>query len=299
MAQLVKLNHQNVLRHYGVEQKRWIVVTEFMETRVTLPDGSNEVVHNARQLIDALETALSWHCRISIATQVIAGLRYLHDNYVVHCDLKAANVFVQNDAYGNFLAKLGDFGMAQFEIVQFSRTQSSTQSNEVTRGTIAYMAPELLETGAKHDQRTDVYSFAMFLVELTLPERSHPWEGKIASSDLIFKFLKEGKRPDLYQGDIHILNEESRKTWIDLIKTCWTQERMFRPNASHIHTLMCSVSDVTRSNVDFPSSVNVHLDVHQGSAVEELGRLTATIIQEEGRVNRDVEDDICYISRTI
>ena len=160
-------------------------------------------MHNARQLIDSLEEELPWSVRLDIMKQASNGLAYLHDKGIVHCDVKAGNIFIGGSNGGRYLAKIGDFGQAVFEFGQFSLTQTTSypdsqtsKENERNRvGMVAYAAPELFNIGAKRNVQSDIYSFAMVMVEFSLLERSHPWEGEIAACDLIYHHIKEGQRP--------------------------------------------------------------------------------------------------------
>jgi serine/threonine protein kinase len=70
------------------------------------------------------------------AQQILAGLNYLHSNGIVHCDIKGANLLV--DDRGN--VKVADFGAS---------TRLSAESTEIAkdlslRGSPYYMAPEIV-----------------------------------------------------------------------------------------------------------------------------------------------------------
>ena len=47
--------------------------------------------------------------RNKITVQLVEGLWYLHDNDVIHYDIKPENVFISGNSYG---AKYGDFGVS-------------------------------------------------------------------------------------------------------------------------------------------------------------------------------------------
>ena len=55
---ILQLNHQNILRHFGVDFERSIIVSEYLEKKVSISEVHFEIVHNARQLIDYLEEEL-------------------------------------------------------------------------------------------------------------------------------------------------------------------------------------------------------------------------------------------------
>ncbi|KAK3736256.1 hypothetical protein QZH41_008083 [Actinostola sp. cb2023] len=189
----------------------------------------------------------------------------------VHCDIKAANVFIGRNTDGNFLAKLGDFGMVRFEVEQFSKTQVSSTKGFV-EGTVAYIAPELLQCGAKQNYK---------MVEFTLPERSHPWEGEVA-------FVKQEKRPNIEDSDLNP-SEEGKVEWFKLIQDCWNQNPELRPTANTIYSKLSEIvgrNSNTSQHTSQPCQdestinqnvLNVPLNVHQGSVLEETGEVAAAM----------------------
>jgi len=80
---------------------------------------------------------------VSVVREVAEALVYLHGKAILHCDLKPANVLL--DDRGQI--RLADFGQARL---------SSDAGPAV--GTLFYMAPEQAEAGARPDVRSDIYS---------------------------------------------------------------------------------------------------------------------------------------------
>ena len=91
-----------------------------------------------------------------------------------------------------YIVKIGDFGQANFDFGQFSLTQHTSfvstigASERKKVGTAPYTATELITLGTERNFPSDVSSMGMVMIEFTLPGRSHPWEGEVSSSDLIF-----------------------------------------------------------------------------------------------------------------
>ncbi|XWS08218.1 hypothetical protein CRYUN_Cryun41cG0060900 [Craigia yunnanensis] len=101
---------------------------------------------------------LSWEKRVKIALGAARGLKYLHDNNIIHRDMRPNNILVTHE----FEPLLGDFGLAR------TQHEDSDQSSEtITRvvGTLGYLAPEYAECG-KVSTKTDVYSFGVVLLQL-------------------------------------------------------------------------------------------------------------------------------------
>lgn len=99
--------------------------------------------------------ALPAQVAISWARQIVAGLVAAHAEDVVHRDIKPANILITDRDE----VKILDFGLAKvLGATQVTRTGT-------TLGTLGYMSPEQL-AGGEIDQRTDIWSFGVLLVEM-------------------------------------------------------------------------------------------------------------------------------------
>ncbi len=119
------------------------------------------------------------HQAARIVAQVAAALDAAHEAGVIHCDVKPANVIV--DEHGH--AKLTDFGVA--------RAARGPREHELI-GTARYIAPELV-AGEPATERSDVFSLGLVAYELIAGQPAH---GEMETDDLLRQRL-DGPAPSL------------------------------------------------------------------------------------------------------
>ncbi|XP_044489450.1 rust resistance kinase Lr10-like [Mangifera indica] len=105
--------------------------------------------------------SFTWKKLHEIAIGTARGIEYLHggcDVCILHFDIKPHNILLDH----NFIPKVSDFGLAKFH-----PKENDFVSISVTRGTIGYIAPELISRNfGVISCKSDVYSFGMLLLEL-------------------------------------------------------------------------------------------------------------------------------------
>lgn len=129
-----------------------------------------------RDLIEeqgVLDTALV----SKVLEQIGRALKFAHDSGVVHQDIKADNIFLDDD--GN--AYLSDFGIAK-EVGADASDGSGTLV-----GTPAYMAPEQIR-GEGAGPQSDIYAFGIMLYEMLSGSRPFAEE---TLATLVYKHLNE------------------------------------------------------------------------------------------------------------
>ncbi|KAJ6793466.1 rust resistance kinase Lr10-like isoform X1 [Iris pallida] len=155
VSTLGTIHHLNVVGLVGFcsEGPRRALVYEFMPNgsldKYIFPSSSGTGRRFTREKLN------------EIALGVARGIDYLHrgcDARILHFDIKPHNVLLDR----NLNPKVSDFGLAKLYPKDYSVVSACA-----ARGTIGYMAPELVSrTFGLVSYKSDVYSFGMLLMEM-------------------------------------------------------------------------------------------------------------------------------------
>ncbi|WP_086929377.1 serine/threonine protein kinase [Agarilytica rhodophyticola] len=102
---------------------------------------------------------------LNLIRQVAEGLSIVHQNDIIHRDIKPANILFREDGS----VALSDFGIAKNLSIDTDLTQAGSSV-----GSPSYSSPEQI-CGRHLDQRSDIYSLGVVLLELFVGE--NPFKG--------------------------------------------------------------------------------------------------------------------------
>ncbi|CAH0474562.1 unnamed protein product [Peronospora belbahrii] len=158
---LAKLKHPNV-----VEYKENFVINNVLHIVMAYCDGGDladkikeqqkireQIVGSNNNMNDPrgyfpISQVLDWFVQMAMA------IKYLHDQRILHRDLKTSNVFLTTDN----VVKLGDFGIAK-------TLDSTLDQAKTVVGTPYYMSPEVCES-KPYSYASDVWSLGCVLYEI-------------------------------------------------------------------------------------------------------------------------------------
>lgn len=132
--------------------------------------------------------------------QMLSAVAYLHDNNVLHRDLKTANIFLTREQH----VKIGDFGISKI-----MGTETRLAGAQTVVGTPYYISPEMCE-GKSYNAKSDIWALGCILYEMACLQKT--FEGTNLPA-LVGKIIKADyeqiKGP--YSNDLKLLVRDMLK----------------------------------------------------------------------------------------
>ena len=209
VAIMKKLKHENCVSLYEVmddpKVKKLYLVMEYMQ------GGDLMQIMGGK----AMKEQDIW----DITVQLIRGIRYLHQNNIIHGDLKPQNLLVSS----NGTIKIGDFGL--------SKMIEENQMQKECVGTPAFVSPEVCSGELSFDgKKADMYSMGATMYYITFCKT--PFEArsltllyaKILNNDISFPFEINHGLEKIIRG-LMKKSPLSRLSMNDLVDAPWLQTR--------------------------------------------------------------------------
>lgn len=131
LAILPKTIHPNIVRIFEIfqDKKNYYVVQELMQGGGLVDQISTQRMFSEKKVIN-------------IVQQLLGALNFLHENNIVHRDVKSENILLQQSLYScgedEVVAKLADFGLACYN-------DPTEKGLQLFCGSDTYMAPEIIK----------------------------------------------------------------------------------------------------------------------------------------------------------
>ena len=256
VAIMKKLEHENVLRLYEVmddpKVNKMYLVLEYCKKGDLMQMTKGNARTNSCEPLPDIQV---W----DVMRQVLRGLKYLHDNDIVHGDLKPQNLLVDK----NGVVKIADFGISKM----IETSDGEKEKLLETSGTPAFMSPELCAGLAYDGYLADVYAVGATIFMLRC---GHP---PFIANKLIILYNKIQEDPVVFTQDgvgeglkklIDGMMEKDptkRMTLLDVIRDPWVQ---LKPGDAKMKTPPSKAKlDIEKTKRIEVSSDEIFMSVHQ------------------------------------
>ena len=176
-----RITHPNIIKYLGSEE---IHCNLFIYLEY-LPRGNIKSLINNCPLVD--EKIIKKYIK-----GIVNGIYYLHNKGIVHRDIKAENILLDDDG----TVKLTDFGCSG-QIVELDEVLLN-ESNLLSslKGTLLWMAPEVINQ-EKYGRKADVWSLGCTLLEILTGR--NPWNNLNIENyyQALFKIGRSNEVPEI------------------------------------------------------------------------------------------------------
>ena len=282
---LADLKNTNIVEFKAICQKPSAIMLEYVSFDFSPFGCAGDKVSSLDNFLDYIDSRNAieeFLFQMNIAKDIVSGIAYLHSKDIAHRDLKPSNILVSNSHYmqldkeelqKRFMlepirCKITDFGESRARATQ-TASICQTATNNVQRGSPAYMAPEIFsgeQFPAKLDdlKAIDIWALGMVFFMLLNPDARFPFEievknkGSVAWRKVIENLYEKKVKPrNGNKYDSYRLTE-----WFKIFEAyerCTDFTPMSRPKAQTIQEYFQSESR--------ESNLNFQLKVSQASAV--------------------------------
>ncbi|XP_077862015.1 uncharacterized protein LOC144343178 [Saccoglossus kowalevskii] len=214
IVKLTRLSHPNIGRVLSctVHGEVTFQVSEYFDTKQSLL----KMALYKQGFAQALDYLL----------QVASGMVYLHENYLIHCDLRAAHIYIS----GNGQAKIGRLGRAcVLEIGLYDRgLHDSVKIRQMLPDQIRWSPIEVV-CGNIFSQASDIFMFAQLCWEMFNAYDAN--KGLTPNMLVPYPHSADSEILNLLTQRRHQLQPSSCPDWLyKLMKMCWLDERSRRPS---------------------------------------------------------------------
>lgn len=162
-------------QHPNIVTVREIVVGSNMDKIYIV---MNYVEHDLKSLMETMKQPFLPGEVKTLMIQLLRGVKHLHDNWILHRDLKTSNLLLSHAG----ILKVGDFGLAR-------EYGSPLKAYTPVVVTLWYRAPELLLGAKEYSTAVDMWSVGCIFGELLTQKPLFPGKSEIDQINKVFKDL--------------------------------------------------------------------------------------------------------------
>ncbi|XP_036274941.1 cyclin-dependent kinase 11B [Pipistrellus kuhlii] len=175
---ILKMQHPNILT-----VKEIVVGSNMDKIYIVM----NYVEHDLKSLMETMKQPFLPGEVKTLMIQLLCGVKHLHDNWILHRDLKTSNLLLSHAG----ILKVADFGMAR-------EYGSPLKAYTPVVVTLWYRAPELLLGAKKYSTAVDMWSVGCIFGELLTQKPLFPGNSEIDQINKVFKDL--GTPSEIWPG---------------------------------------------------------------------------------------------------
>ncbi|KMT07530.1 hypothetical protein BVRB_6g151410 isoform C [Beta vulgaris subsp. vulgaris] len=175
LTSLREINILLSLHHLSIVDVKEVVVGSNLDSIFMVMEYME---HDLKGLMETMKQPFSQSEVKCLMLQLLDGIKYLHDNWVLHRDLKTSNLLMNNQGE----LKICDFGLAR----QYGSPLKPYTHLVVT---LWYRAPELLLGAKEYSTAIDMWSLGCIMAELLSKEPLFNGKSEFDQLDKIFRIL--------------------------------------------------------------------------------------------------------------
>lgn len=194
---LKKIHSQYITKYTAVEMHNnyIVIISDYAERG------------NLASILKNDDVLITWNMRRVLVAEIIKGLEFLHDNDIIHGNLKSNNILFNH----NCELKISDFGLRSI------KARSPTANSNVR-----WMAPELFSLRPQYSVQSDIYSLGMVMWEIAA-RKTLPFEN-VLDNFIVMACVQSGDR--------ETVPDDTPSDYAETVRRCWYQE----PSKRHILT---------------------------------------------------------------
>lgn len=241
------LNHPNVVRY--LPNKALPSADMFVFTMEYCPTGDLYTYLRSLSRFQNETRSLESSEQIKFVMGISKGLCYLHDQNVLHLDIKSENIYITTDG----TAKIGDFGKSVRLDLSAEAAAEAALDSKVLSNTVfspLYCPPEARALPCRVSKASDIFAYGLVLAEIIestpnfvlLDRKTEQAQYGIDNGENYYKEvlpnvaerIEAQQDGDAVCAEASVAEKQFKREVAALIKLCWNSSPTKRPSAEKI-----------------------------------------------------------------